>query len=284
MKQTVLITGGSSGIGYALSEYFARDGYRILWVALTGDELTASAARLQIDFPGVELHFLAADLSEAVTPLQVVNWTQDNAWTVDVLVNNAGFGNAGKFEQIPWERERAMLQVNMLAVYELTRRFVPLLEAKGAGKIMNISSVASFYPMPYAGAYAGTKAFVRQFSETLRLELQHRRSPIQVTTICPGPIKETNFRAAAQMEGVRTFDNWWSATTVAEVAREAYRALNSGKHLIISGWKMRLSRVLNAILPRFIREKIIVQETIGGRSSSDKTAKTPTKNVTHTES
>lgn len=258
--KTVLITGGSSGIGYALSQHFARDAYRILWVSQAAEELEAASIALKQAFPYVALHYLALDLAVPNAAQEVLAWTKKLRISVDVLVNNAGFGTYGHFEKMPLPRELAMLQLNAVTVYELTHLFLREMEAKGQGKIMNISSAASYVPMPYSSIYAGTKAFVRQMTESLAWELYNRRSPVKVCAVCPGPLADTKFQQQAGMMGVRTFKSIMASTTVDEVARDAYRGLQKNKTIIRTGLAFRINYWVAKFSPEWLARWIVLRE------------------------
>lgn len=260
LVKTVLITGGSSGIGYELSRWFARDGYQILWVGLEEQELQDSATALLHELPDTEIHFLALDLSLSSAPEQVHQWAYATVPHIDVLVNNAGIGTYGDFEKNDRKQDLKMIMINVNSVYELTHRFLPNMEKAGEGKIMNISSAASYLPLPYAGVYAATKAFVRQLSESIAWELEDRKSKIQITIVCPAAISNTKFQAAAGMEAVRTFNSPMASTTVEEVAKDAYQGLKAGKLIIRTGWRFRINYWVAKIMPRFLTRRILAWE------------------------
>ncbi len=258
--KTVLITGGSSGIGYALTRWFARDGYRILWVSKPTDELEMASIELKNEFPYVALHYLALDLAVPNAAQAVLEWTQELDIPVNVLVNNAGFGTYGHFEKMPLATELAMIQLNAATVYELTHLFLREMETLGHGKIVNISSAASYVPMPYSSIYAGTKAFVRQMTESLAWELHDRNSPVKVYAVCPGPLADTKFQQQAGMMGVRTFKSIMASTTVEEVARDAYRGIQKNKTIIRTGLAFRINYWVAKFSPEFLARWIVLRE------------------------
>lgn len=257
--RTVLITGGSSGIGYEMSRLFARDNYRLLWVAQLPEELAQAKTRLEADFSKVEIHTLTKDLSVHSAAQEVHQWTQNKGWRVDVLVNNAGFATYGSYESISPEREFAMIGVNVSSLMLLTKYFLTEMIERNAGKIMNISSGVSFEPMPLMATYAGTKAFVRIMSESLHYELKYRKSKVQITTVCPSAIRDTQFQATAGMQKVRTFQSI-ATTTPQEVAKDAYRGLQKGKRLVITGEKYRRNKIVSQWVPKVLTRYIIKRE------------------------
>lgn len=257
--KTVLITGGSSGIGYEMSRLFANDGYRLLWVAKPPEELSEAQARLEQEFAGVSVHHLAKDLSVDTAAREVYDWTQAQGWTVDVLVNNAGFATYGNFETIDIQKELAMIGVNVTNVWLMTRYFLTDMLQRNAGKIMNISSGVSYEAMPKMATYAASKAFVRLMSESLHEELKHRKSKVQITTVCPSAIKNTQFQATAGMQKVRTFSSIATATPQ-EVARDAYRGLSKGKRLVLTGAKYRFNKLISQLVPKALTRWVIRKE------------------------
>lgn len=257
--QTVLITGGSSGIGYELSRLFAKDGYRLLWVSKPPEELANAKAKLEQETAGVEIHTLSKDLSIAESTQEVYAWTQSLGFQVDVLVNNAGFATYGNFEDIASEKELALIGVNISCVMLLTKLFVKDMIARDSGKIMNISSAVSYQAIPLMGVYAGTKAFVRIMSDSIYYELKYRKSKVKITTVCPGAIKDTKFQAAAGMQNIRTFSSI-TTTTPDEVAKDAYRGLKKGKRLVHTGLRYRIGKLLTKITPQSLKMQVIKGE------------------------
>ena len=205
--KTVLITGGSSGIGFEVSRYFARDGYQLLWVSKLATELENARKLLLEEQPAAKIHTLAIDLSKTTAPQSVFDWVNQNQWSVDVLINNAGFGTYGYTAKQSIEKELAMIHLNVLCVYQLTRLFLKGMIEKDAGTIINISSNSSFQPVARMNTYASTKAFVSHFSRGLQEELELQQSRVRVMTVCPSAIQDTPFRITGQMEGVKTFQD-----------------------------------------------------------------------------
>ena len=246
--KTVLITGGSSGIGLEMSTYFAKDGYAILWVSLLDEELQAAKVALQQAVPGVVIEMMALDLSQAGAAQKTYDWVVANQWQLDVLINNAAFGTFGFANGMPLDKEVAMIQLNAVTVFELTRLFLKDMLARDAGYIINISSNSSFQPVPKMAAYSATKAFVKHYSQGVAEELKALNSKVKVMTVCPGPIKDTPFKEVANMQKLKTFSGM-TATTKEEVAKDVWRAFQAGKTFIATGARLRLSMLLQAVLP-----------------------------------
>jgi hypothetical protein len=257
--QNVLITGGSSGIGFELSKYFARDGYQLLWVSKPEEELQNAKTKLLAEYPNISIHTFALDLAQEGSAQKVYNWTLDNQWQVDVLVNNAGFGNYGFLTEVSIEKELAMIQLNVATVYALTHLFLKEMKARNAGKILNISSNTSLQPVPRMATYAATKAFVKHFSESVHEELKHQKSKVTLTVVCPSAIKNTQFQHEANMDKVRTFNSLLT-TTPEEVARDAYKGLQKGKKRVLTGARLRNTHWLTQLLPPSLTRFVLHRE------------------------
>ncbi len=251
MKETVLITGASSGIGLELARCFAAEGCRLVLVARNSAALEVLAGELR-QAHGGEVRVLTADLRVPETPPRIFNALQAEGITVDVLVNNAGFGTHGDFVATPLERQLDMVQVNVTALTALTGLFLPGMIARRRGGVMNIASVAGFQPGPRMAVYYATKAFVLSFSEAIAEELAD--SGVTVTAVCPGPTK-TNFGNVANFRGSDTVLR--GAMTAAAVARHGYRAFRRGRFVVLSGFRNFVPTVLVRLLPRIVIRKIV---------------------------
>ncbi|HEV2327651.1 MAG TPA: SDR family oxidoreductase, partial [Verrucomicrobiae bacterium] len=193
-NETVLITGGSSGIGLELAKCFAADGCRLVLVARNAPALEQVSSTLKDQFK-VETIVLPADLSRGDAPKQIFDNLANRGISVDVLINNAGFGLHGDFVELPLQRQLEIIKVNVMALTELTGLFLPEMVRKRSGGILNVGSVAGFVPGPNLAVYYATKAFVQSFSEALAEELTG--IGVSVTVLCPGPT-ESNFGVVAR--------------------------------------------------------------------------------------
>lgn len=263
--KTVLITGGSSGIGFEMSSYFATAGYRILWVSLFEDELAKAKEALMQANASLELHYLQKDLSQIQSAKEVFAWVQSNQWRVDVLVNNAGIGTYGFLQETDFEKEMRMIHLNVLNVYQLSRLFFDEMIARAEGTIINISSTSALQPVPKMTTYAATKAFVKHFSESLTEELRIQKSPVRILTVFPAAIKDTPFQQAAKMDKVKTFSGI-AVTTAKEVAKDVWNAYQSGKNTIVSGKRMRLLNAFRNWMPTALQRYIVNMEIEEDRS------------------
>jgi len=257
--KTVLITGGSSGIGLEMSKRFAKNGYHIFWVSLFKDEVAEAKKEMLNEFPDASIYYLIQDLSKEEGAQNVLDWVQANNFDIDILINNAGFATFGMTTEIPMEKEVNMIQLNVLSVYKLTRLFLDDMKQKNNGTIINISSSTSFQPVPRMAAYAATKAFVAHYSQGLQEELKEQRSNVKVITICPAAIKDTRFKVVANMEKIKTFEGL-SATTKAEVADDVWKAFNNDVTYLRTGSKLRKTAWLNKVIPKPVLLKLMRDE------------------------
>jgi hypothetical protein len=238
---TTLITGASSGIGLELARLFARDGYDLVLVARRVDRLEQVKAELEREH-GARVHLMPADLADPAAPAEVVRRLDGAGLTVDMLVNNAGFGLAGPFATMAPDALRGMVEVNIEGLTQLTRLLLPAMLARRRGRILNVASTAGFVPGPFMAVYYATKAYVISFSEALAEEL--RDSGVTVTVLCPGPTR-TEFQAVAQMDSARLF-RLPGVMDAAPVARAAYTGLMRGTRMVVPG-------LMNRALPFVIR-------------------------------
>lgn len=239
-RPVALVTGASAGIGRELARLLAADHDLILTARREG-ELTALAAELP-----AKCLVLPADLSEPAGPKQLLNAIAAAGWTVDVFVNNAGFGDIGPFAEADPAKTLAMIQVNVAAFTELLAGVLPGMKARGRGRILNVGSVAGFQPGPYMAAYYATKAYVNSLSQALSSELAG--TGITVTCLCPGPT-ESEFAAVAGFGGKTNFSVGMRMTS-AEVAAAGIRAMKHGKPVAIPGLRNRMMIFLQRFVPR----------------------------------
>jgi short-subunit dehydrogenase len=250
--QTALITGASVGIGHELARQFARGGYNLLLVARTEDKLKAVAEEMRT--LGVQADYILSDLSKPEAPLALFSDLRNRGLTIDVLVNNAGFGALGKFHELDPQRQLDMIQVNITALVELTHLFLQGMVARNAGGILNVASTASFQPGPHMAIYYATKAFVLSFSEAIAEEL--RDTPISVTALCPGPT-ESEFRSRAKMDNSPAFRSKMIPTmTAAAVAQAGYEGFIRRKRLVVPGLMNKVGVQANRIAPRRLITKV----------------------------
>lgn len=228
--ETVLITGASSGIGLALAREFAQHGHPLVLTAPIASELRDIAADIGKSF-GVNVRTLAKDFETISASEEIFAELAADRIPIEILVNNAGFGQRGKFWETTLDRDVAMLRVNIEAPVRLTKLFLPVMVKRGHGRILNTASVAGFEPGPMLAVYHATKAFLLSFSEAIATELED--TPITVTALCPGPV-DTDFFPKAEMIDTQVFQRG-NVMAPQEVARAAYNGLMAGERVIIPG-------------------------------------------------
>lgn len=245
-----LITGASKGIGLAIADELARRKFDLLLVARSTDLLTREAHRLASTY-GVKTDTLSVDLADAGAAQQVFDWCQQKQYTVQVLVNNAGYGLSGLFEQHKLNEHLAMMQVNMTTLVELTYLFLPRLKQQSRAYVLNIGSSAAYQAIPRLSLYAASKSFVLQFSRGLRQEL--RKTGVSVTCVCPGAT-DTNFVDRAQIgdKGRKAAEK--VNMTPAEVARQAVAATLAGQAELVTGVLNKLGKLMAWLLPKGLVE------------------------------
>jgi short-subunit dehydrogenase len=248
--ETVLVTGASSGIGRELAKCFAADGSRLVLTARNGDALQSLAEELRRAYH-TDVNVFTADLSLSDAPNSIFTELQGRGITVDVLVNNAGFGAWGKFAELPLERQLEMLQVNIDAVTSLTGLFLPGMVQRRRGGILNVASVAGFLPGPGMAVYYATKAFVLSFTEALAEEL--RGTNVTATALCPGPTT-TNFGQVAHAHKTRMVR--MARMSAEAVAQHGLSSFRKRKTVAVPGLQNRLIVLLVRCNPRSLVRRL----------------------------
>jgi uncharacterized protein len=237
-KKTVLVTGASSGIGKALAEQFAKDGYHVVLTARNQEALEVIANDFR-DRHKVFATVLVADLETEEGARRLHQQVKAKGITLSALVNNAGFGIYGEFKDTELAPDLAMMQLNMTSLVSLTKLFMPdLLETEG--KLLNVASTASFQPGPFMAVYYASKAFVLSFTEALAAELSD--TEVTVTALCPGPTASgfqdrASMQNSALIKGKKLF-------SAEQAAIEGFQAMKSGRRVYIPGvmnWLMAQS-------------------------------------------
>lgn len=248
---TALITGASGGIGEELARLFARHKHNLVLVARSEDKLQALGSELSRG-DAIEARVLAADLADPGAPPRIFTKLAEQGVTVDVLVNNAGFGARGAYAELDYEVEARMIQVNIGALTHLTRLFLPGMLARRSGKILNVASTAAYVPGPFMAVYYASKAFVLSFSDALAEETEG--SGVTVTALIPGPTA-TNFAATAGNQDSRLFRTA-AVMDAASVARVGYDALMAGKRIAIAGFSNKLTAFSTRLATRTMLARI----------------------------
>ena len=244
---SALITGASAGIGREFARQLARRASGLALVARRLDRLEELRDELLRTNPALKVHIHAVDLSKHKSVSQLCGWLDQERVEIDLLINNAGVGDRGVFATSDFGRVNDMVQVNVVSLALLTHRLLPAMIARKRGAILNVSSSASFLPIPGMAIYAATKAFVTSFSEALRGEV--RGHGITVTALCPGPV-HTEFDSIAR----RADDNRQPAPAFAyvpveQVVRDALAGIESGRPIVIPGAVMKAAMLLARLTP-----------------------------------
>ncbi|GAB3687429.1 hypothetical protein GCM10027592_00950 [Spirosoma flavus] len=243
--KTALITGASSGIGRELARLFAKDGYKLVVVG-RNTELLEQLSNTHKNQYGTETVIIEKDLADPNAPDEIYAETQSKGIYVDVLVNDAGFGEYGEFAtQTDLQKELNVVQVNAVALMHLTKLYVKDMVARQDGKILMLGSEVSVVPNPMMAVYGATKAFIKSFSEAIRNEL--KGTNVTVTVLMPGATN-TNFFNAAGASDIKGADPAKTANP-ADVAKEGYEALMAGKDHVVAGWMNKARVAMAHVLP-----------------------------------
>ncbi|MGB3852722.1 MAG: SDR family oxidoreductase [Tunicatimonas sp.] len=245
-----LITGASYGIGEALARRCAGEGFNLILVARSAEQLEALAQELAHEFE-ITVHPVACDLLAPHAAEELYQTCCDADWPVRILINNAGAGVWGSFAEVPLSEQLATMRLNEQVLVELCYRFLPMLQAATDAHILNVGSTASYQPLPYFSVYAATKAFVRSFTRSLRVELQPMG--VNVTCLNPGPTQSQFFRRA----GFTQVDASQFLMDPAEVADGAVRGLLAHKPEVVPGFSNQLGTYLSKYLPPSLTQQVI---------------------------
>jgi short-subunit dehydrogenase len=250
MENVALITGASSGIGKELAKIHAANGGDLVLVARREKELTELKNSLESEYK-VSIVIIPKDLSDTNTPAEIFTETEKLGIQVEYLINNAGFGGHGFFHEREMEKDLAMVNVNITSLMLLTRLYLPGMIERKKGKILNVSSTASFLPGPLQAVYYASKAFVTSFSQALAEELNG--TGVTVTALCPGPVA-TGFFDTANMHGVKMLKAQ-KAMTPAKTAAIGYRDMMKGRLLSFDNGLLNFS--LNWLVPLLPRRWVL---------------------------
>jgi len=256
---TTLITGASSGLGAEFARQLAPYARALVLVARRNERLEALASELRGIHPHLDVRIFAADLSLEERRFALASWLEAEKIPVDFLINNAGLGDHGDFETSDWGRVRAMLDVNISALTHLTHLLVPRMIACGRAAVLNVSSVASFFPLPNMAVYSATKAYVTSFSEAIAMEL--RPHGITVTALCPGPMPTEFFDVATRGDGADSASHFEAFPAFVVSAREAVgvglHAVAHDRARVIPGPLLAAAVAIALVVPFFIVRRMI---------------------------
>lgn len=260
-----LITGASSGIGKDMAKILNQKGYNLVLVARDIEKLEQTKKELEKSVqnePTIEnskiekayknskkatnkIEIIQMDLSEEQNCIELANKVKD----IDILINNAGFGDCGRFSETDLNKDISMIKTNVIAYHILTKLYLKEMKKKNSGKILNVASIAGFMPGPLMATYYATKNYIVRLSEAIREELKKEKSKVQISILCPGPV-ETNFNKVANVKfSLREANSM-------QVAKYAIRKLEKGKFYIVPGIDVKLARFGAKIAPSNFVAKI----------------------------
>ena len=245
MKKVALVTGASAGLGVEFARQLSTRGHTLVLAARRKERLEELAKELG------NARAVAIDLSKANAAARLLADIEASGETVDLLVNNAGFGLIGQFAELDAEREREMIDLNVGALTELCRAVAPGMIKRKSGGILNVASTAAFQPGPKMAVYFATKAFVLSLSEALHEELKPHG--VKVSCLCPGPTR-TEFGDVAGFGGNGMFDK--VAMNAAEVVEDGLNGLESNRAVVVSGWINKFGAASTRFAPRSVVRKI----------------------------
>ncbi len=246
-RPIALVTGASSGIGAALAREAARDGHDLVLVARRREPMQALAVELKA--AGAQSTIILADLSKPGAAAILMQDIGARGIVIDMLINNAGLGDNRQFDQADPDKVAAMLQVNVMALTELTRLVLPAMVARRRGQILLLASTAAFTPGPKMAVYYASKAYVLRFGQAIAHEL--RGTGVTVTTLCPGATA-TEFAEGAHMEGSTLFSGPVRPMQAADVARLGYQGLKDGRAVVITGLINKIMAASARLSPTFM--------------------------------
>lgn len=244
-KKIALITGASSGIGRDMARDLAERGYNLILVARDKERLE----ELKKEFK-VEATIISTDLSDSNNCKELYKEVKNKFGKIDILINNAGFGEFGFFTETNLEKEISLINTNITAVHILTKLFLKDMKEADSGIILNVASIAGFLPGPLMAAYYSSKSYVLRLSQSIREELKKQKSNVKISVLCPGPVN-TNFNNVAGVKfGLPAF-------TSEHVAKYAIKKMLKNKFLIIPGLTIKLTAFASKIIPSVILSKFV---------------------------
>jgi hypothetical protein len=249
--QTALITGASSGIGRELARLFGADGYDLVLVARRIEVLQTLAEDLAKQH-GISAVPLAADLSKTDAPTQLYDRLASTGTTVDVVVNNAGFGLRGRHAELPLTRQLEMIEVNITALTALSRLFLPGMLSRNRGGLLNVGSTAAFQPGPLMAVYYATKAYVESFTEAIAEEVTG--SALHISCLAPGPTT-TEFAQVAQIDKSNLFRR--PTMTPEDVAKAGFDGWKRGEVVIVPGFSNWMGMTMVRVVPRSMVRRMV---------------------------
>jgi uncharacterized protein len=245
--KTALITGASSGIGEAFADIFAKNGFNVVIVARNGQKMDSICKALTEKYK-IKADYIAKDLTKYEASEEIFNELKSKNIHVDALINNAGFGDYGFFHESDWQKQREMIELNIMTLTHLTHLFLPAMITKKDGYILNVASTAAFQPGPLMSVYYATKSYVLFFTEGIANET--KEFGIKVSALCPGPT-ESDFQNKAAMGDSKLVKGKKMPTSY-EVAEYGFKSLMKGKVVAVHGFMNYLMSLSPGFTPRSV--------------------------------
>ncbi len=254
---TALITGASSGLGAEFARQLAPVARGLVLVARREDRLEALREELLEIQPQLQVEIYGADLAVEEQRTRLAGWLEERGIGIDFLINNAGLGDHGHFDSSDWGRVRSMIDVNIGALTHLTHLLLPSMLRSGRAAILNVSSVASFFPLPNMAVYSATKAYVTSLTEALAIEL--RPKGITVTALCPGPVPTEFFDVARRGEDATAHYETMGPVVVtpAVAVRTGLEAVAKDRARVVPGLLLAVSVGVALVVPFFVTREIL---------------------------
>jgi short-subunit dehydrogenase len=247
-RSTCLVTGASSGIGAEIARELARRGHGVTLMARREERLRELAAELDRDH-GVRAEVVGCDVTDESARTRAAQEIEGRGLTVEVLVNNAGFGTAGRFQELDPEREVSLVRTNVDAVVAFCAMYASKMAERGRGAILNVASTAGFQPLPRQATYSASKSFVRVFSEALSADLHG--TGVSVTALCPGPVP-TEFAETAGISSELFDGPGLVYKRPDEVAKTAVEGMDKGRRVVVPGLANRLGTAFGYYSPKSV--------------------------------
>lgn len=250
-----LITGASMGIGYELAKLFAKDKRNL--ILISRNILKLQDVKNELSKFNIDIKILALDLKNSEDIQDLFNYIEANKLNINILVNNAGIGTFGDFNNIEWKSEEALIDINIKALTKLTKYFLPKVVKEKEGGILNVASTAAFCSGPRMATYYASKAYVLNLTEAIYEE--YKAAGIKISCLCPGPVK-TSFQDKAGIKKSKSAKKY--LMDAEEVAKICYKDFYKGKVIIIPGFKNKLLVMGNKLIPRSISRKIVLKNNL----------------------
>lgn len=263
-NEYALVTGATSGIGYELAKLLAADGYDLILVSRTQADLDKVAGELK-GAHGVDVRVIVKDLFYPGNTMELTDEIRELGVVVGILVNDAGQGQYGPFVDSDLDRQLDIIHLNIESLVVLTHYFLKEMVGRNQGKILNLASIAGKTPGPWQAVYHGTKAFVHSFTEAIRSEV--KETAVTITSLLPGATDTDFFKKADMLDAKNVREG--ELADAAKVAKDGFEALMSGKDMVVSGMKNKMTVAMSNILPdETVADQVKKQQAPAGQDKN----------------